>query len=75
MGGNVANGSPIGDSAPVLIALGATHRAAPRRGARAMPLEDFYLDYMKNQLAARRVRAGRASCRCPGPASCCAPTS
>ena len=34
MGGNVANGSPIGDSAPVLIALDAQHRAAQgRRGA------------------------------------------
>jgi xanthine dehydrogenase small subunit len=51
MGGNVANGSPIGDSAPVLIALGA--RIVLRRGAatREMLLEDFYLDYMKNQLA------------------------
>jgi xanthine dehydrogenase small subunit len=50
MGGNVANGSPIGDSAPVLIALGA--RIQLRHGAamREMPLEDFYLDYMKNQL-------------------------
>ncbi len=50
MGGNVANGSPIGDSAPVLMALGAS--VALRRGARlrAMPLEDFYLDYMKNAL-------------------------
>jgi xanthine dehydrogenase small subunit len=51
MGGNIANGSPIGDSAPVLIALGA--RIVLRRGAtaREMLLEDFYLDYMKNQLA------------------------
>jgi xanthine dehydrogenase small subunit len=50
MGGNVANGSPIGDSAPVLIALGAT--IVLRQGAqqRQMPLQDFYLDYMKNQL-------------------------
>jgi len=50
MGGNVANGSPIGDSAPVLIALGAS--ILLRRGAatREMALEDFYLDYMKNQL-------------------------
>ena len=50
MGGNIANGSPIGDSAPVLIALGAT--VLLRRGAseREMPLEDFYLDYMKNRL-------------------------
>jgi xanthine dehydrogenase small subunit len=50
MGGNVANGSPIGDSAPVLMALGA--HIVLRKGARMreMPLEDFYLDYMKNQL-------------------------
>ncbi len=50
MGGNVANGSPIGDSAPVLIALGA--QIVLRRGdaVRAMPLEDFYVDYMKNRL-------------------------
>jgi xanthine dehydrogenase small subunit len=50
MGGNVANGSPIGDSAPVLIALGAA--LVLRRGdrQRRLPLEDFYLDYMKNAL-------------------------
>ena len=50
MGGNIANGSPIGDSAPVLIALGAD--IVLRRGAveRVMPLQDFYLDYMKNAL-------------------------
>jgi xanthine dehydrogenase small subunit len=50
MGGNVANGSPIGDSPPVLIALGA--RIVLRCGDRVrdMPLEDFYLDYMKNRL-------------------------
>ena len=50
MGGNVANGSPIGDSAPVLIALGAA--IVLRRGdrVREMPLEDFYLGYMKNAL-------------------------
>jgi xanthine dehydrogenase small subunit len=48
--GNLANGSPIGDTAPVLIALGAT--LALRRGeaTRALPLQDFYVDYMKNQL-------------------------
>ena len=50
MGGNVANGSPIGDSPPVLMALDAEIEL--RRGARMrrMPLADFYLDYMKNQL-------------------------
>jgi xanthine dehydrogenase small subunit len=50
MGGNVANGSPIGDAAPVLIALGA--RIVLRRGeaVRSLPLEDFYLAYMRNAL-------------------------
>jgi xanthine dehydrogenase small subunit len=50
MGGNVANGSPIGDSAPVLIALDA--RIVLQRGTRVrtMPLSGFYVDYMKNRL-------------------------
>ncbi len=50
LGGSIANGSPIGDSAPVLMALG-TH-VVLRRGAaqRSLRLEDFYLDYMKNAL-------------------------
>ncbi|PIM55252.1 hypothetical protein CS062_00270 [Roseateles chitinivorans] len=50
MGGNIANGSPIGDGAPALIALGA--RLVLRRGAvsRMLPLDEFYLDYMKNAL-------------------------
>jgi xanthine dehydrogenase small subunit len=52
LGGNVANGSPIGDSMPALIALGT--EIVLRKGAttRTMPLEDFYLDYQKNALAA-----------------------
>jgi xanthine dehydrogenase small subunit len=50
MGGNVANGSPIGDSAPALLALDAT--LVLRQGARTrrIALKDFYLDYMKNAL-------------------------
>ncbi len=50
MGGNIANGSPIGDSAPVLMALGAS--VVLRKGSvqRRLPLEAFYLDYMKNAL-------------------------
>jgi xanthine dehydrogenase small subunit len=50
MGGNVANGSPIGDSAPILLSLGAT--LVLRKGAttREVPLSAFYLDYMKNDL-------------------------
>jgi xanthine dehydrogenase small subunit len=48
--GNVANGSPIGDSPPVLIALGAVVRLRRGEAVREMPLQDFYTDYMKNQL-------------------------
>jgi xanthine dehydrogenase small subunit len=50
MGGNVANGSPIGDSAPVLIALGADIVLRRGEAVRTMPLEAFYVDYMKNRL-------------------------
>ncbi len=51
MGGNVANGSPIGDSAPVLMALDA--RLVLRRGdaMRRVALADFYTGYMQNVLA------------------------
>ena len=50
LGGNVANGSPIGDSAPVLMALDA--RIVLRHGehVRQMPLTDFYTGYMQNRL-------------------------
>jgi xanthine dehydrogenase small subunit len=47
IGGNIANGSPIGDMPPALIAAGAT--LVLRRGdeRRKMLLEDFFLDYQK----------------------------
>ncbi|GEQ98411.1 xanthine dehydrogenase small subunit [Iodidimonas gelatinilytica] len=47
LGGNIANGSPIGDSPPPLIALGA--RIVLRRGdvRRELALEDFFIDYGK----------------------------
>ena len=50
LGGNIANGSPIGDGPPALIALGA--EIVLRRGSqqRRMLLQDFYLDYMKNAM-------------------------
>jgi xanthine dehydrogenase small subunit len=52
LGGNVANGSPIGDGAPVLMALGAT--LLLQRGARQrrVALDAFYVDYMTNVLEA-----------------------
>jgi xanthine dehydrogenase small subunit len=48
--GNVANGSPIGDSMPALIALGARIVLQQGERVRAMPLEDFYLAYQKTAL-------------------------
>ncbi|WP_334190347.1 xanthine dehydrogenase small subunit [Noviherbaspirillum sp.] len=50
LGGNIANGSPIGDSMPWLIALGAEVVLRSRTGERVLPLEDFYLGYQKKDL-------------------------
>jgi xanthine dehydrogenase small subunit len=49
--GNIANGSPIGDTMPALIALGAEIEL--RRGARTrrLPLDQFYLGYQRKDLA------------------------
>jgi xanthine dehydrogenase small subunit len=50
LGGNLANGSPIGDSMPWLIALGAQIVLRSTAGERRMPLEDFYIAYQKSAL-------------------------
>ena len=52
MGGNVANGSPIGDSAPVLMALDARLVLRHGKRLRRLPLTQFYISYMTNDLAA-----------------------
>jgi xanthine dehydrogenase small subunit len=57
LGGNVANGSPIGDSMPLLIALDAHVVLMSTRGHREMPLEHFYTGYRKNVLAPDEVLA------------------
>lgn len=45
--GNIANGSPIGDGPPALIALGAKLTLRSAGGRRTMPLEAYFLDYGK----------------------------
>jgi xanthine dehydrogenase small subunit len=47
IGGNIANGSPIGDNPPALIALGATLHLRKGAAKRDLPIEEFFLDYGK----------------------------
>jgi xanthine dehydrogenase small subunit len=49
--GNLANGSPIGDSMPILIALGAELRLRCGSQERMLPLEALYLGYQKKAFA------------------------
>ena len=67
LGGNVANGSPIGDSMPALIALGAT--VVLRKGARdARAAARGVLSRLPEDGArAGRVRRARSACRCRAP--------
>ncbi|MEX3314376.1 xanthine dehydrogenase small subunit [Sulfitobacter sp. PS-8MA] len=51
LGGNIANGSPIGDGPPALIALGATLHLRRGDTRREIALEDFFLDYGKQDRA------------------------
>jgi len=63
VGGNVANGSPIGDLPPALIALGATVELRNGDVSRILPLEDFFIAYGKQDRApgeyVRRIHAPR----------------
>lgn len=51
VGGNIANGSPIGDNPPALMALGATLHLRKGGERRSIPLEDFFIDYGKQDRA------------------------
>jgi xanthine dehydrogenase small subunit len=55
IGGNIGTASPIGDMPPVLLALGTRLRLVSARGARELPLEEFFLDYRKTALAPDEV--------------------
>jgi xanthine dehydrogenase small subunit len=56
--GNVANGSPIGDSIPALIALGAHIELRRGTAVRRLPLEQFYLGYQRKALNAGEFVSG-----------------
>ena len=61
LGGNVANGSPIGDSMPLLIALGANvvlmRQSGKKMAHRELALEDLYTGYRTNVMAKDEVLA------------------
>ena len=60
VGGNIANGSPIGDLAPALIALGSTLELRRGETTRSLPLENFFIAYRRQDRQpgeyVRRVR-------------------
>ena len=58
IGGNIANGSPIGDMPPPLIALGATLTLRKGEARRTIPLEEFFIAYgRQDQQAGEFVEA------------------
>jgi xanthine dehydrogenase small subunit len=57
VGGNLCTASPIGDLAPVLLALGAEAVVRSRAGERRMPMEDFFQGYRRTALKRGEVLA------------------
>jgi xanthine dehydrogenase small subunit len=57
VGGNLCTASPIGDLAPVFLALGAEAVVLSRAGERRMPLEDFFVDYRRTALQRGEILA------------------
>ena len=66
IGGNVGTASPIGDTLPCLIVLGATLRLASPAGEREIAVEDFFVGYRKTALRPEEVIRSIAI---PGPAA------
>ena len=58
IGGNIANGSPIGDTPPALIALGALLELRKGGAARRMALENYFVDYGKQDRKPGEIVAG-----------------
>ncbi len=50
LGGNLGTASPIGDAAPLLLALDAELKLGGANGIRRVKLQDFFLGYRKTQL-------------------------
>jgi xanthine dehydrogenase small subunit len=50
LGGNIANASPIGDTPPLLLALGAALLLRRNSDTRLLPIDEFFLSYRKTAL-------------------------
>jgi xanthine dehydrogenase small subunit len=50
LGGNIANASPIGDTPPLLLALGATLLLRRNSETRLLPIDEFFLSYRRTAL-------------------------
>jgi xanthine dehydrogenase molybdopterin binding subunit/xanthine dehydrogenase small subunit len=50
MGGNLVTASPIGDSAPILLALDGRVILASAKGGRVLPIDEFFIAYRKTAL-------------------------
>jgi xanthine dehydrogenase small subunit len=70
VGGNIANGSPIGDLAPALIALGSGLELRRGESTRTIPLETFFIAYRRQdrgpgeyvrRVSVRKLKADEAS--------------
>jgi xanthine dehydrogenase small subunit len=69
IGGNIANGSPIGDTPPALIALESTLVLQQGETTRTLPLEEFFIAYgRQDRRPGEFVRAVQV--RKPGPDDC-----
>jgi xanthine dehydrogenase small subunit len=55
LGGNLATASPIGDAAPILLALDAVIHVAGFGGRRSIPLSSFFTGYRKTALTAAEL--------------------
>ena len=55
VGGNLVTASPSADTAPALLAAGATVRVAGAGGTRELPLSEFFVDYRKTALRSGEI--------------------
>jgi xanthine dehydrogenase small subunit len=70
LGGNIANGSPIGDTMPALFVLGARIDLLGPTGTRSVDINDFYTGYRRSVRAADELIAG-VRIPLPGPDEVC----